>query len=111
MSLLPKVRTGHFVNLVRDTSRSSEYFGACEICKNEVSNVVVRHGAEIVINPEAQEYVFHEFGGMYGHLSCFIEAYGDHISKVGLGKSKSGKHLLVPDLLLSKLNIKGVHHE
>lgn len=111
MSILPKVRTGHFVNLVRNTNHSSAYFGACEICNHDASNVSVHHRAEIVINQETQEYVFHEFGSMYGHLSCFIEAYGHYMSKTGLKKSKSGRHFLVPDLLLAKLFSKGDRHE
>lgn len=86
--------TDIFVTTVRDTGKSSEYFGLCEVCKTHTSKVQIAQRNRVWTRDDGQHYLAPVGGGTYGHMDCLIASYGMLTSATSFPRDGVGPRLV-----------------
>lgn len=65
------------VKKLRTTGRGSDFYGVCEICKKNASEVFVMEKRRIFRTNQNKIQTSPIGGGMYGHKDCLISRFGN----------------------------------
>ena len=70
-----------FVNTIRDTTHGSDWYGLCEVCKQDVSRTSHLQKQRVWVKESGIRYLSPVGGGAYGHAGCLLTVFGDALAK------------------------------